>query len=143
MKVKKLRWCMLFIAFFGIFGMVLANGSTDVQAKSVKKSLAKIVNEQLSSDTDLGNMTFKWDKSSESFVATLDPDSTLYQQMDQGQVTIWDSLVDTIKDDSKQIKKKGYSKYSAFQILNPSDKSRTFLQVYCGKVHYNVRDDLD
>ncbi|MCF6165341.1 hypothetical protein LROSL1_0882 [Furfurilactobacillus rossiae] len=117
-------------------------GTPRIEAKktSIAKRYEKAINEDIQSD-DYGNMKFSWNKKDQSYEATLDPNSRMYQAMDSGEVSIWNAFVGDIKIESKTIKK--YTpKYDAFQIINPDDTSKVLLQVYDGKVRYNVGDDL-
>lgn len=132
------------LLLLGAMLAVFALSTTDTSAKSKKviNTITSGLNEDMQGNSDYGNTTFAWDKKTKSFIATLDKDSIIYSQMNDGQVTNWDALVDGLKSESKVLKKNGYSKYSAFQIINPEATDRSLLQIYKGKVKYNVRDDL-
>lgn len=121
------------------------NGETIVKASKRSKALKKMT-KAINSDLDteeVGDTKWKWNDDDESWEATLDPNSQLYQAMNDGEVSIWNSYVRDIKAESKVLKKNGLEDYDYFQILNPNDESKVFLQIEDGKVEYNVGEDLD
>ena len=67
-----------------------------VEAKS-KDSLADAINSDLEDD-QLGNTKWSWNDEDEAWEATLDPNSDLYQDMDDGNVALWNSYVRNIKE---------------------------------------------
>lgn len=123
------------------------NQTNDVAIASSKLSKKKIkeftdaLNDDLADDS-YGNTKWSWNKESESWEATLDPNSDLYQDMDEGNVALWNAYVREIKEASRTFKKNGWKDYSYFQVLDPDDTSKTFLQINKGKVKYDIGEDL-
>lgn len=111
-----------------------------VEAKS-KDSLADAINSDLEDD-QLGNTKWSWNDEDEAWEATLDPNSDLYQDMDDGNVALWNSYVRNVKEESQVLAKNHMKKQSYFQLLDPNDDSKTYLQVYKGKVKYNIGENL-
>ena len=133
----------LIVLVLSIFiGSVSIYTSTStVHAKVSTKKLAKAYNEDLSIE-DAGNTTFAYVKEDGYFEATLDANSNMYAAMDEGSVSIWNSYVRSIKAESKYMAKHGMKKYSYFEILDPNDQSKMFLEVDKGKVVYDIGEDL-
>jgi len=142
--VKRIKFIgKLFVLFLALFiGSTLIRSSTNVaHAKTYSSKIAKAINEDLG-DSDSGSTTFKWVKADGYFEATLDSNSNIYSSMDEGNVSIWNAYVRSVKAESKYMYKHGMKKYSAFEVLNPNDDTKMFLEVDKGKVQYNIGEDL-
>ncbi len=119
--------------------------SEDDDSESAQKTLDKLtdaLNHDLTSE-DTGDTKWHWDKDEGAWLATLDPNSTMYQAMDDGQVSIWNSYVRDIQDASKTAKDEKLEDFSTFKLENPNNTDRIYLEVTDGKVKYNVGEDLD
>lgn len=149
--MKKLITQSIVLLSTAIFGVTVLpsvlstnNSPLTIQAEAKSssriKKYTKAINSDLESE-DYGAMTWSWNSKHQAFEATLDPNSNLYQAMDSGQVSIWNAFVDDVKTESKTMK--GFDRsHSGFQVINPNDTSKVLLEVYAGKVHYNVGDDI-
>lgn len=130
----------------GVINTIETVQPTTIQAKGNDtekrtKKIAKAINEDLEFD-EAGDTTWKFNADSGTWDATLDPNSEMYQSMDEGEVSLWNSYVREIKAESKELKKDGAGPISYFQVLDPNDESKVFLQVDKGKVKYNIGEDL-
>lgn len=114
---------------------------SELSEKALKK-LEVAINGDLDSE-DAGNTSWSWDKDEEAWVATLDSNSEMYGDMQNGQVSVWNSYVREVKEISKTAKKNDQSNYSTFKLRNPDDTDRLFLIVEDGQVKYNVGEDLN
>lgn len=115
--------------------------SDELSQKSLN-DLENLINKDLNS-ADTGNTSWKWNKDEEAWVATLDPNSEMYGDMENGEVSVWNSYVREVQEISKSAKDGDSSKYSTFRLKNPSNTDRSYLVVEDGKVKYNVGEDLD
>ena len=72
---------------------------SELSEKALKK-LEVAINGDLDSE-DAGNTSWSWDKDEEAWVATLDSNSEMYGDMQNGQVSVWNSYVREVKEISK------------------------------------------
>ncbi|KRM08773.1 hypothetical protein ABTQ33_07020 [Paucilactobacillus suebicus] len=138
----KKRFTRLFVVLLALVCGAYFGSSTASAHKVTPKYVAKLVNKDLKEPDETGTTKFKWIKKDQAFEAVLDPNCDMYQQMDSGQVSVWESYTKAVKYESKTLKKSGYSKYSNFAVINPEDHSKIFLQIAKGKTLYDVKDDL-
>lgn len=116
--------------------------SSSKSAQETIDGLTKALNSDLVTE-DTGDTTWSWNKEDQCWEATLDQNSTMYQAMDEGQVSIWNSYVRDIQEESKTAKDEKIGFMSTFKVLNPNDTDRCYLIVENGKVKYDVGEDLD
>lgn len=66
----------------------------------------------------------------------------MYQSMNSGQVSLWNSYVRDIQEASQAIADEKLDSMSTFKVLTPTDQNRCFLIVRDGKIKYNIGEDL-
>lgn len=118
-----------------------SSNSSKSKEDAAGDKIAEGINQDIMTNPDYGTMKFNWDSSDKTFHATMDKNSTLYTSMSDGQVSLWNSFVRDVQAESKVLYEKA-DMTAGFQVLNPNDTSRTYLQVQAGDIKYNIGDDL-
>ncbi|AXX74352.1 hypothetical protein [Limosilactobacillus reuteri] len=120
------------------------SASTEQTSKissSSKTSSAEALNNDLTT-ADTGNTKWTWNKEDACWEATVDQNSTMYQSMNSGQVSLWNSYVRDIQEVSQIIADEKLDSMATFKVLTPTDQNRCFLIVSDGKIKYNIGEDL-
>ena len=66
----------------------------------------------------------------------------MYQSMNSGQVSLWNSYVRDIQEVSQIIADEKLDSMASFKVLTPTDQNRCFLIISDGKIKYNIGEDL-
>lgn len=117
---------------------------SEISRKPTQNTIVKVT-EALNSDlitADTGNTKWAWNEEDACWETTLDQNSTLYQSMNSGQVSLWNSYVRDIQEASQAIADEKLDSMSTFKVLTPTDQNRCFLIVRDGKIKYDIGEDL-
>lgn len=117
---------------------------SEVSRKPTQHTIGKVA-EALNNDlttADTGNTKWTWNEEDACWEATLDQNSTMYQSMNSGQVSLWNSYVRDIQEASQTIAAEKLDSMATFKVLTPTDQNRCFLIVSDGKIKYNIGEDL-
>lgn len=66
----------------------------------------------------------------------------MYQSMNSGQVSLWNSYVRDIQEVSQIIADEKLDSMASFKVLTPTDQNRCFLIISDRKIKYNIGEDL-
>lgn len=124
------------LVFFG--GMFAVN-----YTKSPSAIANDIQSDIRSNSLNYGNATVTWNENREVMVVKVPKNSRVVKSVNQDETSLWNMLVRTLQDDSKQIAKKNNKKFAEIDILSPTNKKYVWLEIRDTKIKYNISDDID